>query len=100
MKFYLALGTVCVYLTYMSNKQHQFQVGQTYSQSSICDSDCHFRFTVVKRTEKSIWLNDHSGIKKGTYRVKITDYDQNAETCSPLGSYSMAPSLDALTSVA
>ena len=69
----------------------QFITGQTYGTSSICDSNCIFRFTVIRRSEKSLWLKDHSGIKKGVYRVKITDYDQENETCSPLGSYSMSP---------
>lgn len=77
------------------SKQNQFVAGQIYSTTSICDSDCVFRFEVVRRSEKSVWLKDLSGIKKGVYRVKITDYHQDSETCSPLGSYSMAPTISA-----
>jgi len=73
----------------------QFIPGKIYSVTSICDSDCHFKFEVVKRTEKSLWLKDLSGIRKGVYRVKITNYHNDAETCSALGSFSMSPLLTA-----
>ena len=74
-------------------KKVKFVVGRVYSATSACDSDCVFKFTVTKRTDKSVWLKDHSGIKKDVYRVKITEYDNSCETCSPLGSYAMAPAL-------
>jgi len=73
----------------------QFIPGKIYSVTSICDSDCHFKFEVIRRTEKSVWLKDLSGIKKGIYRVKITDCLNDAETCSALGSFSMSPLLRA-----
>lgn len=73
----------------------QFKVGETYSATAACDSDCHFKFTVIRRTEKSLWLKDLSGIKKEVYRVKIQNFDNAAEVCSPLGNYAMAPLLKA-----
>ena len=77
------------------SKQNQFIAGNIYSTSSICDSNCIFRFEVVRRSAKSVWLKDLSGIKKGVYRVKITDFHNESETCSPLGSYSMSPTISA-----
>ena len=79
----------------METNKTQFTTGNTYGARSICDSDCIFKFEVIKRTEKSIWLKDLSGMKKGVYRVKVTNLDSEAETCSPLGNYSMSPILRA-----
>ena len=77
-------------------KKNQFKAGQIYATTAMCDSDCVFRFEVTGRTEKSVYLKDLSGIKKSIYRVKITDFHQESETCSPLGSYSMSPTISAL----
>ena len=66
----------------------KFEVGRTYSCTSICDSECVFRFTVVKRTDKTVWL-DYCG-KIRTRRVRIHG---NTEACDPQGRYSMSPVL-------
>jgi hypothetical protein len=69
---------------------NQFQVGRTYSVRSICDSECIFRFEVVKRTAKTVWLK--SGSKVKARRVREWD---GAEACDPHGRYSMSPILSA-----
>lgn len=79
----------------MTNNKTKFEAGKTYGTRSACDHDCIFKFKVVRRTEKSVWLECLSGIKKGTYRAKIQDFRNDEELCSPLGSYSMAPLLGA-----
>jgi hypothetical protein len=68
----------------------KFQVGQELSTRSLCDYDCVFRFTVVKRTAKTVTLKYFNELK--TVKVRSRD---GYEFCYPLGSYSMAPSVDA-----
>lgn len=61
-----------------------FQVGRTYTCRSI------FSFEVVARSAAWITLKSFHGVK----RRKVSIYD-GVETVSPLGSYSMSPSLRA-----
>jgi hypothetical protein len=67
----------------------KFQEGQELSSRSACDYDCVFRFTVVKRTEKTVTLKYHDQLKK----VKVRVWSNGSEYCYPLGTYSMAPSV-------
>jgi hypothetical protein len=69
-----------------------FKAGQTYGAKSICDSNCIFKFKVIRRTAKSIWIV--GGQIKDITRKAITVID-GRETVKPLGSYSMAPILRA-----
>lgn len=66
----------------------KFEVGATYSCTSICDSECVFRFTVVKRTEKTLWLDYH-----GKTRARRVRMHGNTEACDPQGRFSMSPVL-------
>ncbi len=68
----------------------KFEVGRTYTVRSICDYECVFKFEVVKRTEKTVWLNSSGTIR--ARRVRIYD---NTECCDPHGRYSMSPVLTA-----
>lgn len=68
----------------------KFEVGRTYQTRSACDYDCIFSFTIVRRTEKSVWVEYHGEVT----RRKINHYD-GVETCYPLGTYSMAPCISA-----
>jgi hypothetical protein len=68
----------------------KFEVGNTYTVRSICDYDCVFKFEVVKRTEKTVWLSAHGKIR--ARRVRIWD---GVEACDPHGRYSMSPVLTA-----
>lgn len=64
-----------------------FQVGQTYTAASACNSECVWHFTVTKRTAKFVTLTERSG---ETMRVGVRAWD-GEEWASPFGTYSMAP---------
>ncbi len=65
----------------------QFEVGQTYTTRSACDSDCVWAFKVLKRTAKRITVEARG---EGVRTVGIRIWE-GVETATPLGSYSMAP---------
>jgi len=65
-----------------------FEAGQTLQTKSICDSECVFTGTVVKRTTKTVTIETRI---KGLKRVKIHTETNGAEYCFPFGQYSMAP---------
>jgi hypothetical protein len=65
----------------------KFTAGQKLSTRSICDSDCIFRATVIKRTAKRVTLDLGRG-KIKTVGIFI-DYDGH-EACYPYGRHSMA----------
>lgn len=46
---------------------HRFQIGHTYEARSFADYDCIFRFTVVKRTAKTIIVRYHDKL----FRKKV-----------------------------
>jgi len=63
-----------------------FTQGQELSQASICNSDCVFTGTVVKRTSKTVTIDSMNEVK----RVKIHTDESGNEFCFPYGQYSMA----------
>lgn len=66
----------------------KFTQGQKLSSRSICDSECIFTGTVVKRTAKTATIKTSMS---GEKRCKIhIDTDGN-EFVYPHGQYSMAP---------
>jgi hypothetical protein len=67
----------------------KFQEGQALSARSSCDYDCVFRFTVVKRTAKTVTVKYHDQFKT----VKVRIWSNGSEYCYPLGTYSMAPAV-------
>ena len=74
----------------MTTGTTKFQIGQELSTRSLCDYDCVFRFKVVKRSEKFVTLSYYNELKR--VGIKVRD---GVEYCHPLGSYSMAPSVNA-----
>lgn len=68
-----------------------FETGKTYSTASVCDSNCIFQFTVTRRTAKFITTVDRHGEER---RSKVFVRD-GIECARPLGSYSMAPMIEA-----
>jgi hypothetical protein len=71
----------------------KFETGKIYFCRSACDYNCVWTFKVERRTDSSIWISDVNGHEAGGRRaIKIWN---GVETCLPLGSYSMAPSLSA-----
>ena len=65
----------------------KFEVNKAYEMRSICDRDCKWKYTVKKRTAKTVTFTD------GT-RCRVKEYE-GEEICFPLGKYSMAPVLRA-----
>ena len=72
----------------------KFEIGKEYSCRSICDHECVWTFTVIERTEKTITVTDGKSTKKLRIIQKLSDW-REAESCYPLGKYSMAPILSA-----
>lgn len=72
----------------------KFEIGKNYSCRSICDHDCEWTFTVVKRTEKTITITDGKETKTCRINGKISTQDDR-EMIYPLGKYSMCPILRA-----
>lgn len=67
----------------------RFEIGRRYWMSSPCDHNCIWRYEIIKRTAKTVVLQDEYGEVK---RCRISEWRGN-ETVLPLGSYSMAPVL-------
>jgi hypothetical protein len=65
---------------------NQFQIGRTYSTRSICDHDCIFSFTILRRTAKTVTTQVHGK----TVRRGLSLWN-GVEQFSPYGRYSMAP---------
>ena len=72
----------------------QFEVGKTYSMSSVCDHECVWTYTVKARTAQTVTLTDGNETLKCRISKKFSEY-RNCETVFPLGQYSMAPILSA-----
>ena len=65
----------------------KFEVGKIYQCRSICDYDCIWSFRVIKRTAKTVTLeDDHNKII--TCRIAPKE-SQTVETVFPFGRYSM-----------
>ena len=80
----------------MSNEM-TFTTGKTFFMRSICDYECKWFYTVVKRTAKTVTIQeiDENGEKRGEeIRCRITVRD-GVEEVSPKGKYSMSPVLKA-----
>lgn len=69
----------------------KFETGKTYWTRSICDHECIYRFEILKRTEKTVWIKYHNKTKA---RRVYTGFDGN-EAIDPHGRYSMSPTLSA-----
>lgn len=73
----------------------RFEVGKTYEMRSICDYDCVWFYTILRRTPKTVTMTGISTTgteQEQTCRIRIHD---GIETIMPLGRYSMAPVLSA-----
>lgn len=74
----------------------KFQVGKTYRCTSPCDHNCTWDFLVVSRTPSTVTFlsPEHPARRREPIRKKVSVYD-GAETCQPLGKYSLSPVLTA-----
>jgi len=75
----------------------KFNVGQVYSTRSIGDYNCIWNYRVIKRTEKSVWLQELTmfGENRGEVKRKSISVYRDEEQVKPQGSYSMCPILGA-----
>ena len=64
----------------------KFKQGQQLSSRSICDYNCIYTSTVLKRTDKTITID----IRGDSKRCKVHEYE-GVEFIYPLGKYSMCP---------
>lgn len=72
----------------------KFEVGTSYMGRHISDYDSVFRYTVVKRTAKFVWLTSTIRGDRAVKKCGIRIWN-GVEQCLPFGSYSMSPSLSA-----
>ncbi len=70
----------------------KFKVNGNYSMKSICDHNCIWIVTVLKRTAQFVTLKIDN--QKEPVRCKVRIHN-DIEVCSPLGNYSMSPVLAA-----
>lgn len=72
-----------------------FEIGKTYSTTSICNSDCVWSYTITARTASTVTAVNKYGEEK-RYKIikKLSEY-RNAETILPEGRYSMCPTISA-----
>ncbi len=75
-----------------ANSINRFEVGRTYSTSSVCDHNCIYSYEVISRTEKTITIMDI--FSKSISRRKVHIF-RGAESVYPEGSFSMCPVLTA-----
>lgn len=70
----------------------QFKEGKFYYMRSLCDYDCVWVYKVVKRTACTVTIDDGRGNRK-TCRISKHSEHWNEEQISPLGVFSMSPTL-------
>jgi hypothetical protein len=69
---------------------NKFETGKTYYAHSIGDHDCIYKFEILRRTEKSVWIKVYGEVT----RRSIVVYGGN-ESFYPHGKYSMAAIISA-----
>ena len=72
-----------------------FKVGETYAARSICDDDCVFSATVVRRTAKTVTFRERG---RGEYTCRISkglSEFHGCEAVHPHGTFSMCPTFKA-----
>ena len=78
------------------NNIKRFEVGKTYTTTSMCDSDCVLEIKILRRTAQTVTAEIVRGVINGE-RFKTLKIDQKFaemfghEAVKPWGSYSMAP---------
>lgn len=73
----------------------KFEVGKTYSATSIGDHNCIWIFTVTARTESTITIEEKGGETKKHRINKEVSENRGSESVFPFGRYSMCPILSA-----
>lgn len=53
------------------NEYKKFEVGRTYATRSVCNSECIFKITIIKRTEKTVTIDEgNKGLARGGRKPK------------------------------
>lgn len=73
----------------------KFEVGKTYSATSIGDHNCIWIFKVTARTESTITIEEKGGETKKHRINKEVSENRGSESVFPFGRYSMCPILSA-----
>lgn len=73
----------------------EFETGKIYQMRSLCMHDCIWRYKVVRRTAKTVTIENLDSHKTRTCRISRFSAYNNVETVHPLGVYSMCPALSA-----
>lgn len=68
----------------------KFETGKTYFTRSICDYDCIHQFEILKRTEKSVWVQVDGKVSR-----RAIEIHNGIESFFPFGKYSMAAMISA-----
>lgn len=76
----------------VTENTYKFITNRQYVCRSIGDSECIFKFKIVRRTAKTVWIIGESHTEPKACRVKIWN---DVEVINPLGKYSMCPVLSA-----
>ena len=81
----------------MAKQLQKFNVGSIYFMRSVGDADCVWRFQVVRRTEKSVWLKPwySNFVEPGEVTRRKIAINGDCEIAEPFGRYSMSPVLKA-----
>ena len=75
------------------SSETNFTTGETYRATSLCDSECHWYFTVSRRTNASVWVSERG--EEVVRRAVRTCFLTGEEYFMPFGTYSMAVSCNA-----
>jgi hypothetical protein len=70
------------------NEMKKFEANTEISARSICDHECIFEATVLKRTAKTVTIKYRGEEKR--CKIHVDSYD-GGEYIFPMGQYSMAP---------
>lgn len=68
----------------------KFETGKTYYARSVGDHDCIYKFEILRRTDKSVWVKVHGEIVRRAIEVH-----GSTEAFYPHGKYSMAAVISA-----
>ena len=71
----------------------KFEVGKVYATRSVCDYDCIFKYTIIKRTKKTVTIKNICGEEHRRTIEIDTAHGAECEAFYPEGKYSFAPRL-------
>ena len=73
----------------------KFIAGKWYSTRSIGDHNCIFKYKVLRRTEKTVWLERDVPVNKNYFITRKISEWEGVEQFWPEGKHSFAPIISA-----